>query len=503
MNKRLKKFLPVILIITILLTGCTSANAGTNEDATSAAGTNSSAILSAVVSPTSEIVVDPEFTANDLKVDYEDSSATHIALDGSDIQVTGDGASVSDGVLTIRAAGTYVVTGKLSDGQILVNAEDTDKVRLILNGVTIHCSDDAPIYVKNADKVFITLNENTVNTLTDGSEYVQSDDNTVDGVIFSKADLTINGAGTLNITANYKHAIVSKNDLVITGGTLNITAVKNALSGKDCVKIKDGILNISSISGKGITSKNDKDTTKGYIYISGGTITITNSTEGIEGTAIIVEGGTIDLSTQDDGFNAASASTATETSAGAQRGGSGRPGGSENDTNCYLSIAGGTITVNASGDGLDSNGSIYISGGIINVSGPTANNNGSLDYNNTADITGGTIIVAGSAGMAQGFSDTSSQYSLLYNFTSTCAAGTEITLTDVNGNVIVTYTPDKEYQSVVISTPDLEKGATYTLTSGSQTADMELTAMVTSNGATGMGMGGPGGHGDGIPKSDQ
>ena len=174
-----------------------------------------------------------------------------------------------------------------------------------------------------------------------------------------------------------------------------------------------------------------------------------------------------------------------------------------NDANCYLSIAGGTITVNAGGDGLDSNGSMYISGGTITVSGPTDGGNGALDYNGTADVSGGTVLVAGSTGMAQGFSDTSTQYSLLYNLTSVCAAGTKVTLTDADGNVVASYTPDKEYQSVVISTPDLKSGATYTLTCGSQTADIQLTSVVTSNGNTGMGQGmgnrpqkgGPGGTG--------
>ena len=483
--KKLKKLIPIILIVVMLFSGCSSAasSTGTAEEASAVPAV----ALSAVVSSTSAIVVDSEFTTKDLTVDYDDSTATHVTLNGTSIQVTGDGAAASDGTLTISAAGTYVVTGELSDGQIIVDVGDEDKVRIILNGVTINCSHSAPIYVKNADKVFITLNENTENTLTDGSEYVQTDDNTVDGVIFSKADLTINGEGNLNITANYKHAIVSKNDLVITGGTYNITAVSDGLSGKDCVKIKDGSFNITTSDGQGITSKNDEDTTKGYAYIAGGTITINDCYEGIEGTAIVVEGGTIDITAQDDGFNSASAST-TESSTGDAMG----PGGGAmgNDENCYLSIAGGTITVNAQGDGLDSNGNVYISGGTVTVCGPTNGGNGAMDYNGIADVSGGTVVIVGSTGMAQGFSDTSTQYSLLYNLTSVCAAGTEVTLTDADGNEIVSYTPDKEYQSVVISTSDLEEGATYTLTCGDQTADIQLTSVVTSNGSTGMGMGG-------------
>ena len=484
--KRLKIFMPFLLIIMVFFAGCSNSSSTTEEAAQ--AVTETTAVLTAVVSPTSTIAVDPEFTERDLETTYDDTTAVHVTLDGSNIQVTGEGATASNGVLTITAEGTYVVTGNLTDGQIVVAAADTDKVQIVLNGATINCADHAPIYVKSANKVFVTLNENTVNTLTDSGAYVQTDENTVDGVIFSKADLTLNGEGTLNITTNYNHGIVSKDDLVITGGTYNISSANDALSGKNSVKIKDGAITINSSAGKGITSKNADDTTKGYVYICGGTITIKNSTEGIEGTAIIVEDGTIDLTASDDGFNGASASAA-ETDTGGKGGGAAM----ENDANVYVSISGGTIHVNAAGDGLDSNGSLYISGGTVNVSGPTNSGNGALDYNGTADVSGGTVVIAGSTGMAQSFSESSTQASLLYNLTSSCAAGTEIKLTDASGKTIVSFTPDKAYQSVVISSPELVQGSTYNLTCGSQTVEIPLTAMVTSNGQMGMGGSGQGG----------
>lgn len=564
MRKKLTGIFSIILIITMVLAGCNTAGNGSSAsdngdtsggnsasgsgDASASGGGSSQA---AAVTTSSKIVVDKEFTANDLEVGYEDSTATHITLNGSGIKISGNGAASSGEVLTINQEGTYVIEGNLDNGQIVVDAGEKDKVKLILNGVSVTCADNAPIYIKSADKVFIILAEGTENTLTDGSAYVQKDENNVDGVIFSKADLTINGKGTLNITANYKHGIVSKDDLVFAGGTYNIKAAKNAIDGKDCVKIKDGTFQITS-TGKGITSKNEDDETKGYVYISGGSITITDCSEGIEGTAIVVEGGTIDITSRDDGFNSASASSSTtgaastetlsaeHTSAditsaditsadtaltgitltstastsessddaassatmndnrGQDRMGPGNFGGGggefENNTNCYITISGGSISINASGDGIDSNGSLYISGGDIYVSGPTESMNGGLDYNGTAEITGGTIVVAGSVGMAQGFSDTSTQYSLLYNFTDTCAAGTDITLTDKDGNVIASYTPDKLYQSVVISTPKLASGETYKLTCGDQTADITLDSIVTSNGQQGMGFPGMGGQ---------
>lgn len=606
MKKKLLSIISILLITAMLFTGCANARTGSEASTEGAASnqiTNSeseNSTLAATIMTSSEVVVDTEFSARDLEVGYDDSTATAITLNGSSIEIAGNGATADGSTLTIREEGTYIISGSLTDGQIIVDTTADDaKVQLVLNDVTIDCSDNAPIYVKNADKVFITLAENSKNSLTDGSEYVQADDNTVDGVIFSKADLTLNGNGTLNITGNYKHGIVSKDDLVITSGTYFITAVKDALNGKDSVKIKEGTLTLSAAQGNGIQSKNGDDTTKGYVYIEGGTITVTNSQEGIEGTAIVIAGGTIDITALDDGMNAAAgSSTATDTTTsapasnqqtsatelssvstgttaspvtaastgttaspvtaastentafavtaassenkvpatsaitvtastdsstdatssattqdeeGKRNGAPGRDGGMgggmngemgggemENNTNCYIMVTGGKITINAEGDGIDSNGSIDISGGSIYVSGPTSNGDGALDYNGTATITGGTVVFAGSVGMAQGFSDTSTQYSILYNFSSGITAGTEVSIKDTKGNVIISYTPAKQYQSVVISSPELQKDATYTITSGDQTADITLSSVVTSAGETSTGFpGGMGNHTEG------
>lgn len=492
MKRRMNYIITVIILISVILSGCSTKKSSQSTEAsdtktTSAASqTTGYTTEEAIVSASSTIKVDKQFSSKDLEVGYDEDEAVAITLNNTSADVTGKGVTVKDNVITINKAGTYLLSGTLDDGQIVVDAGDSDKVHIIFNGVTINCSSSAPVYIKNAEKVFLTLEAGTVNTLTDTDNYVQNDNNTVDGVIYSKADLSINGDGTLNITGNYKHGITVKNQLTITSGTYNISAVKDAINGNEGLRIKAGTFNLSSQKGNGISIKNKKDTTKGFVYICGGEINVTSCVEGIEGTAILIEGGSITINAQDDGFNSSNGTVSS--SEDFQNGGDTNP--FENDENCYISFSGGTINVNASGDGIDSNGSLYISGGTIYVSGPTENNNGGLDYNGTADITGGTIIVAGSSGMAQGFSDTSTQYSLLYNLSSVSSAGTEVTLTDSDGNTVAAFTPAKQYQSVVISTPQLKEKGVYTLTSGDQTAEITLSSMVTSN-ATNQQMGGP------------
>jgi uncharacterized protein YjdB len=521
-----------------------STDEDTDDSSTDEDTDDSSSSTSYVSSPTSTIEVDAEFSNRELSGTYDQSTATQVSFSGTDITVNGQGASVDGSNLTITAAGTYIVSGDLSDGQIKVDAGDEDKVQIVLNSVSIYNSTNAPIYLLNADKVFITLADGTSNSLTDNSaEYVQTDDNDVDAVIFSKTDLCLNGSGTLNITANYAKGISSKDDLIITGGTYNITSVDDCLKGKDALKVYDGIFNLSSSAGKGLTSKNDDDSTRGYVYIAGGSFNIENCTEGIEGTAVIIEDGVIDITATDDGINAASATSddttddttttdptdgtmpempedgtmpempedgtmpdgtapdgtmpddgtmPTRPDDGTMPDGGGGGGMDTADANAYISIAGGTLNINAEGDGIDSNGNIYVSGGSVYVSGPSNSGNGGLDYNGTADVSGGTIVIVGPAGMAQNFSSTSTQACLLYNFDSSVAAGTEVTLTDFDGNVLASYTPTKAYQNVLISTPDMAVGSTYTVTAGSQSGSIEQTAIITGNGNQ---MGGGGGHG--------
>ena len=491
------------------------------DSSTEDTGTGTGTYLSTTTSTSTDgMITDPStldlssmFTSRDLETGYDESTSTAITLNGDSIEVSGSGATVDGTTVTITDEGTYIISGELSDGQIIVAAEDTTKVQLVLNGVTITNDDSACIYIKSGDKVFITLAAGTINTLSDtGSEYVQTDENNVDGVIFSKSDVTFNGSGTLVINANYDHGIVGKDDLKFTGGTYVITATGHAIVANDSVRIKDGTFTLTSGDGKdGIQTSNEEETGKGYIYIEGGDITITASDDGIHAaTALIIAGGTINITesyeglegdtiditggditvvASDDGLNA-STSTAQESNDWSAV--------MDSDDNAYIRITGGTVYVNAQGDGIDSNGMLYIEGGEVYVDGPTESMNGALDTGYSATISGGTVVAAGASGMVETFDTDSTQYSISYTFESTVSGGTEVTLTDSDGNVVFSYTPSKNFQNIVISTPDLTEG-TYTITAGDLSEEITVSSISTTAGSSqGMGMGGgPGGGGMG------
>ncbi|MBP5271936.1 MAG: carbohydrate-binding domain-containing protein, partial [Clostridia bacterium] len=306
----------------------------------------------------------------------------------------------------------------------------------------------------------------------------------------------------------------------VTGGTLDVTAAKKGLAGKDSIRIHDGTITVKA-GGDGLHTSNDTDTDKGFVYIEGGSlsiasgddgihaetdltikggkISVTQSEEGLEGQNIDISGGTIDIVSSDDGLNASEGSSGTDNTD--DFGGYGHGGGFGANQNASLTISGGTIHVNAQGDALDSNGSMVVSGGTVYVSGPTGGGNGAIDCDN-AQITGGTVIAAGSAGMAMNFSSSSTQCSLLVSFDGTVSGGTEVTLKDSDGKTLLSYTPEKDYQTVVLSSADLKKGETYTVTAGSKTQTVEMTDTVVGTGNQMGGMGGGPMGGRGVPRGN-
>lgn len=477
------------------------------------------------------------FTKRDLAGTYDESEAVKITLSGKTAACNSLNVQIEDGVVTIKAAGVYVLSGTFTDGTIVVDAGDDDKVQLVLDGVSITAADYAAIYAKNADKVFATLAEGAGNSLTVSGDYVQTDDNNVDAVIFAKCDLTLGGTGSLTVKDTTGHGIVSKDDLVVTGGTYTIDSQDHCLNGKDSVRIADGTFNLSC-DEDGIHAGND-DQQDGYVYIEGGDINISvgddalhaeglliitggdidvsKSCEGVEGYKILVTGGDIDVISSDDGFNAAGGSSSgsddNKGGFGGDPGGGDMPDGSDipggfdmsgdpgmggvdmdADSDAYILITGGTININANGDGIDSNGYIGITGGSVYVLGPSDNGNGAMDYGICAAITGGEIVAVGGSGMAQGFGDESTQCSALVNFDEWVDAGATITLTDSDGKEVLSYKVDKKFNSVVISASGMKQGNTYTLTVGDQSSTFTLDDITYSEGSGGMQR--PGGNSD-------
>ena len=234
------------------------------------------------------------FTERDLAGTYEESGAVYVTLSGDGITGETDGVVINGQTVTITAEGTYIFSGTLSEGQIVVDA-DNAKVQIVFDNVDITCASSAAVYVKSAEKVFVTLAEGSQNTLRNTDGYVAIDDNNIDAVIFSKSDLTLNGTGSLTIVSAEGHGIVSKDDLKITGGTYDITAAGHALSGKDSVRIADGTF-ILTAEKDGIHAENADDEEKGYIYIADGDFTITSDGDGMDASNIVqIEDGTFDI----------------------------------------------------------------------------------------------------------------------------------------------------------------------------------------------------------------
>ena len=328
-NIKLYGIIGAAVIMAMSVTACSTVkNSGTEISAT-----QTSAGLADGTSVNGIYSYDDMFTERDLDVGYDESSAVKINLaddsttvtvgddteadasetdetkaDDSETDGTKAGDSETDGtkadksetnetkaasssvsisgnIITISEEGTYVLSGALSEGQIVVDA-DSAKVQLVLDNADITCASSAAIYVKNADKTFITLAEGSENILMNTAEYEAIDDNNIDAVIFSKDDLTLNGKGTLTINSEYGHGIVSKDDLKLVSGTCNITAKNHALSGKDSVRIAAGTYNLTS--GKdGIHSENADDDEKGFVYIASGDFTIESTGDGIDASYVV------------------------------------------------------------------------------------------------------------------------------------------------------------------------------------------------------------------------
>ena len=414
-----------------------------------------------------------------------------------------DGLFIQNGNFTITAA---------ADGLKANNDTDDQKgVILIEDGTfVINATNDAiqaetSMWIKGG-KYTLTTNGGSANaaqkTPEQGGRFDPNQGNTTTD---SQADTQTDSQTTDTTSDSYK-GLKAGCDLYITGGAFNIDSADDALHTNHTVTIDGGTFMIST----GDDGMHADDT----LTINDGNIQITKSYEGLEGNDILINGGTIQLTASDDGINAAGGSDGTT-----EGGGFGRDQFSSSG-NHSLTITGGYLEVNADGDGLDSNGTITQSGGTVIVNGPTNGGNGALDYDSAYNITGGILLASGSKQMAQTTSDTSTQASIYLSFTDTKTAGTLLTLTDSSGTPIFSFAPKKNYESIVISSPDIKTGETYTLyldgsnsgtgenglilggtyTPGSKVLDITTTSVLTqltdtgeTTTASGDGMGGGGG----------
>lgn len=462
---------------------------------------------------TTEVNIDTSnlFSNRDLSGDYDVAKCANITLSDEGCKTDSKNVLVDGSVITITGEGDYILNGVLSDGQIVVDADKTEKVQLVLDNVNITSKTSAAIYVKKADKVFVTLADGTENILANGGGFEAVDDNQIDAVIFSKEDLTLNGTGALSIQSPVGHGIVSKDDLVVTSGKYQISASSHGMTGKDSVAVAEGDFHITA--GKAaIKSVNDDDITRGNVYImggkytlsagtdginalntiqvSGGEIVVEQSYEGLEARVIDLSGGEITITAQDDGLNATdkrtntdadldidkSRETDTESSVTEKNLRGGHGGMSKSNPEASINISGGVICINAEGDGVDSNGTLSVSGGELYVMGPASGQDSALDYDMTAVISGGIVVAAGQSGMAQNFGADSTQGAILVNTQEQNAAGSDIILLDSDGKKLVAWTMQKSYNSVVISCPEIQIGETYAIITG------EISTSVTMDG---------------------
>ena len=526
-----KVVLAFLLTGALVLSGCSKTN-NSNETSSGSTSTDSSA---------QGIDVSNMFSDRDKEIGYDEENSTVIKLSDDSTTCDSDAVQISGNTVTIIGEGTYILSGTLTDGMVIVDAEDTDKVQLVLDGVDITSAESAAIYVREADKVFITTASDSQNTLTNGGTYTAIDDNNIDAAIFSKSDLTLNGAGSLTITAKAGHGVVSKDDLVLTSGTYQIDAASHGLSGKDSVRIASGSYTI--VSGKdGIHAENADDTSLGFVYLADGTFDITSDGDGISagnwlqadgGVYTVKAGGGSENVQKSDGewqFGPGQQTDSTDTTeedtvsmkAIKAAGELILKGGkysldSADDTihsNANITISDGEFTLASGDDGIHADSATTISGGTIDitesyegieglsiditggetyVSGPTNDGNSALDYNGTGTVTGGIFIAAGSSGMAENFGDSSTQGVMMVTVNSQ-AAGSAVSLSDSSGNELVSWTPEKEYTSVIISCPEITTGQEYTLTTGSDTTQITMDSIVYGSGS---GMGGNPGNGGG------
>ena len=539
----LKTVTSVTLIAALGLTGCSTASgttltSGTSTVHSAVSGTTAGTSTSNTAAGQT-LDAQTHYTNEDLTWDSSDEKTIDLANPAAT-----DGVSVENGTITITSGGTYRLTGEYS-GQVKIDAAKTDTVRLVLDNAKITNSTGAALNVVSAAEAIIYTAAGTTNTVADEANYTATGDDDPDAAIYSTANLTLAGEGSLSVEGAYEEGIHTTGGLVIASGTLEVNAANTGIKGKDYVDITGGIVNVTAAQD-GIKSTNTDDESKGFtrlsagsvtvsagddglkaphtLEISGGTLNIEKSNEGIEAQYINILDGDVTVNSTDDGINASlkdsSSDTSSDTTSGtapagqqtqqnqngqvqqAPAGGGAAPGGSQGSTgqnqnmpqppadgampgggggtfevvDAAINISGGTVVVNAEGDGIDSNGTATFSGGTVTVNGPTAGGNNALDSNGDLLLNGGIVTAGSTADMFEAPSSASTSGYLKITDSSALTQGSTIQVTDSSGTVVANYKITKSgVQLVVVSNKNIVKGQSYTVSVTSGSVDAAST----------------------------
>ena len=346
------------------------------------------------------------FSDRDLKQNYDQSSAAFITLDNESSSASLGSVKISGGNVTVTEEATYVISGTLDDGMLIVDAPQTAKIQLVLDNVNITSKTSAALYILGADKVFVTLKDGTQNTLANGGSFEAIDDNNIDSALFSKQDLTLNGSGTLTVTSPAGHGIVCKDDLVATGGSFVINCASHGIDANDSVRLANAGFDITA--GKdAVHCENSDDSSLGFVYVSSGSIKASAEGDGISAGAYMqIGGGTFDIIA---GGGSENAQKASSDSFGGFMGGKG-PGGMRPDSMqptasqttedatsmkglksaSDMQITGGSFTINSADDSLHSDASLTIGGGEFRI----ASGDDAVHAEDTLTVTAGSIDIS-------------------------------------------------------------------------------------------------------------
>ncbi len=373
-NKKIRAMLGAIVLtasMTVTAVGCGNTSAGSTETADAVTELQTEAAEASNI----DGILDSSdmFTNRDKEIGYDEESAIAINLSDGASTADSDSVVIDGDTITITEEGTYILSGSLTNGQIVVEAENA-KVQLVLDNADISCETSAAIYVKDADKVFITTTDGSTNTVCTSGEFEAIDDNNIDAAIFSKSDLTLNGAGSLEVTCPNGHGILSKDDLVITSGEYVVDAGKHALSGKDSVRIAGGIFDLTA-GRDGIHSENTDEGEKGFVYIENGSFTITSDGDGIDASYVVeIVDGSFDI-TAGGGYENGEVHKDNDMMGGFGNMGGRMPDGSTGEGNApsgikadgALQILGGDYNINSADDAFHTNSTLEIRDGNMEI----------------------------------------------------------------------------------------------------------------------------------------